>query len=617
MRRRDRILPNVPIFHLLWGIPESFGGMTTVALQRASLLADADRRRLDVLTLSPDVSPRTRQRELYLEGLISRRIRIRNLWDELRHASDHALGRMSAGAPAGNHSDRERTPTAGHTDHVVADENGRELQVARFRTNGTLLLTDRQDVTAPGNRGGRRLTLYSRRGRAIGQWSSATSFYHAWLRFVTGANESVIICDSAFAGGLMHSFTSPRGSLIQVIHSHHHDKKNNALGKLAAGKLPILKNADRYDLVAVLTERQRRHLLDENIASENIVAIPNPFHGVIGTAAETRRRERGIIVSRLSGIKRLDHAILALASSTSPTVPTLDIYGDGKKRKPLKRYIADLDVEERVRLHGHDPDARSHFARSSFSLLTSRTEGQSLMIVESMANGCIPIAYDIDYGPSDIITDGVDGFLVPAGRPDDLARALDTFLDMDEERVADMRAAALESAKRFSSENISTKWADALHRVVGARSNDHSQTHTKVSSHLIEVGIDRDHVAFSVQLDGLGPESIAWAKFALVGRGKSGYMRLPLQVAAREHGVMLRGEMAIDQLALGPSGVLDLFVDARINETRVRTRVGAGTVTEPSPIGIDNLELYATTRGNASIHRPADTSPPTSDGQPR
>lgn len=601
MRRRERILPDVPIFHLLWGIPESFGGMTTVALQRASLLADADRRHLDVLTLSPDLSSRTRQRELYLEGLISRRIRIRNLWDELSHTSDHALGRMSAGAPAGNHSDRERTPTAGHTDHVVADENGRELQVARFRTNGTLLLTDRQDVTASGNRGGRRLTLYSRSGRAIGQWSSATSFYHAWLRFVTGANESVIICDSAFAGGLMHSFTSPRGSLIQVIHSHHHDKKNNALGKLAAGKLPILKNADRYDLVAVLTERQRRHLLDENIASENIVAIPNPFHGVIGTAAETRRRERGIIVSRLSGIKRLDHAILALASSTSPIVPTLDIYGDGKQRKPLERYIADLDVEERVRLHGHDPDARNHFARSSFSLLTSRTEGQSLMIVESMASGCIPIAYDIDYGPSDIITDGVDGFLVPAGRPDDLARAIDTFLDMDEERIVAMRGAALETSKRFSADTIAAKWADALHRVVGASSVERTEASAMVSAHLVEVSTVDDRLIFSVRVDGLGPGAMAWAKLALVGRRSSGYMRLPMQMSSQEHSVLLRGELVIDRLVLGSSGVLDLFLDVRVDDARTRTRLEAGGHPDPMPIG--DLQVYATKHGNASIRR--------------
>ncbi|WP_179207067.1 glycosyltransferase [Brevibacterium yomogidense] len=399
----------------------------------------------------------------------------------------------------------------------------------------------------------------------------------------------------------MHSFTSPRGSLIQVIHSHHHDKKNNALGKLAAGKLPILKNADRYDLVAVLTERQRRHLLDENIASENIVAIPNPFHGVIGTAAETRRRERGIIVSRLSGIKRLDHAILALASSTSPIVPTLDIYGDGKQRKPLERYIADLDVEERVRLHGHDPDARSHFARSSFSLLTSRTEGQSLMLVESMANGCIPIAYDIDYGPSDIITDGVDGFLVPAGRPDDLARALDTFLDMDEEGVAAMRGAALETSKRFSADTIAAKWADALHRVVSASSVERTEASAMVSALLVEVSTVDDRLIFSVRVDGLGPGAMAWAKLALVGRRSSGYMRLPMQVSSQEHSVLLRGELAIDRLVLGSSGVLDLFLDVRIDDARTRTRLEAGNHPEPVPVG--DLEVYATKHGNASIRR--------------
>src|SRR5690625_7600499 len=100
MRRRGRLLPDVPVHHLLWGIPASFGGMTTVALQRASLLADLDRRRMDVLTLSPDLAPRARRRELYLDGLISRRVRIRNLWAELRRAADSALVRLSAGAPA-------------------------------------------------------------------------------------------------------------------------------------------------------------------------------------------------------------------------------------------------------------------------------------------------------------------------------------------------------------------------------------------------------------------------------------------------------------------------------------------------------------------------------------
>ncbi|SMY13170.1 poly(glycerol-phosphate) alpha-glucosyltransferase [Brevibacterium jeotgali] len=610
MRRRQRILPDVPIFHLLWEIPESFGGMTTVALRRASLLADADKRRLDVLTLSPDLSPRRRQRELSRDGLISRRVRIRNLWEELRRSSDSALARMSEGSPASSHSDHERTPTTGRTDYVLTGDDERAIQVARFRSDGTLLLTDRHDVTRPGQRGGRRLTLYASGGEAIGQWSSATSFYHAWLRCVIGTEQSVIICDSAFVGGLMHAFRSPHGSLIQVIHSHHHapessDTESSALGpptpgNLAPGKLPILTNADRYDLVAVLTERQKQHLLDEDIGSDNLVAIPNPFHGRASTAARTRPRGRGIVASRLSGIKRLDHAIRALASSTS-TTSTLDIYGDGEERDSLADCITDLDLDGRVRLHGHDPHARRHFARSSFSLLTSRAEGQSLTIVESMASGCIPLAYDIDYGPSDIITDGVDGFLVPAGRPDALARAIDTFLALDEQQVAQMRKAALETSQRFLADTIAAKWADALHRVVSASPVEDPAGNARISAHLVDVSPVDERVIFTVRVDDLSPGAMAWAKLALVERHGSGYLRLPMQVSSQEHTVLLHGELAIDRLVAGSFGVLDVFLDLRVDDARTRTRLEAGDRPEPAPIG--DLEVYATKHGNASIRR--------------
>ena len=621
MRRRGRLLPDVPVHHLLWGIPASFGGMTTVALQRASLLADLDRRRMDVLTLSPDLAPRARRRELYLDGLISRRVRIRNLWAELRRAADSALARLSDGAPASTHEDHERTPSTGHVDHVRADEDGRELQVARFRDDGSLLLTDRQDVTTPRTRGGRRRTLYARSREALGQWSSATAFYHAWLRSVVGDEHAAIICDSAFVGGLMQSFSSPHASLIQVIHSHHHDADNGTLGSLASGKLPILKNADAYDLLAVLTERQKKDLLEEDIASDNIVAIPNPFHGRVSTAAGPRTRERGIVVSRLSGIKRIDHAIRAISSSTASTSPTLDIYGDGQERERLEECIAGLDLGDRVRLHGHDSRARTRFAQFSFSLLTSRTEGQSLMLVESMAGGCIPIAYDIDYGPSDIITDGVDGLLVPAEDPEALTQAIDRFLAMDEARVADMRDAAIDASKRFSADGIAAQWAQAIQRVVGLESGDRSAddhdgadrsaARGSVSARLVDVGLVGDRVAFSAQLDGADRGAMAWAKLALIGRRGRGYKRLPLQVSGEDHRPVLTAELPIEQLVVEDAGALDLFVDARISGLPVRVRLAAGTCVDPVPLG--DLEHYATVRGNASIRRAADTTSPARD----
>ncbi|WP_200914854.1 glycosyltransferase [Arthrobacter sp. Leaf234] len=42
---------------------------------------------------------------------------------------------------------------------------------------------------------------------------------------------------------------------------------------------------------------------------------------------------------------------------------------------------------------------------ASFTLLTSTTEGLPLVLLEAMSGGCLPIAYDIPYGPADLIED--------------------------------------------------------------------------------------------------------------------------------------------------------------------------------------------------------------------
>ena len=64
-------------------------------------------------------------------------------------------------------------------------------------------------------------------------------------------------------------------------------------------------------------------------------------------------------------------------------------------------------------LRGYSDDAWKEFDKASFSLLTSSNEAFGLVLVESMGHGCIPISYDMPYGPAEIITHGVDGFLVP------------------------------------------------------------------------------------------------------------------------------------------------------------------------------------------------------------
>src|SRR5699024_9408056 len=145
------------------------------------------------------------------------------------------------------------------------------------------------------------------------------------------------------------------------------------------------------------------------------------------------------------------------ANAELDTPLTLEIFGEGEDRGRLEEVIDDIKAST-VTLKGYDPEAARAFAKSSFSLLTSRSESFSLVLVESMARGCIPIAYDVRYGPSSIITNGVDGFLVEPGDTDGLVKALMKIQQMGSRHLGRMRRNAKRRAKDFSDTAIVSKW---------------------------------------------------------------------------------------------------------------------------------------------------------------
>ena len=99
---------------------------------------------------------------------------------------------------------------------------------------------------------------------------------------------------------------------------------------------------------------------------------------------------------------------------------------------------------------------------ASFLLATGSSEGFPLVLVEAMAAGCVPIAADVRYGPSDAIRNGVDGLLVPAGDVAALADAIRRFVlspHGDRER---MRRAARRATRAYRDGPIVRRWAREL-----------------------------------------------------------------------------------------------------------------------------------------------------------
>lgn len=89
-------------------------------------------------------------------------------------------------------------------------------------------------------------------------------------------------------------------------------------------------------------------------------------------------------------------------------------------------------------------------------------EGFPNVLGEAMACGLPAVSFDCETGPSDIIREGVNGFLVPpAAGVEGLSRAMETLMQ-DENKRQCMGRAAVDERQRFAPEHIMAEWDEAL-----------------------------------------------------------------------------------------------------------------------------------------------------------
>ena len=140
----------------------------------------------------------------------------------------------------------------------------------------------------------------------------------------------------------------------------------------------------------------------------------------------------------------------------------LDIYGEGELKDYYQKIIDDLNINMII----HHPEATilQRYCESSMLLLTSVYEPFGLVMPEAMSCGLPVVAFDCPYGPADIITDGVDGFLV---KNRDINEFADRVCQLIEDKELRMRMgqAAIKSAQRYRADLIMPKWKDLFEQL--------------------------------------------------------------------------------------------------------------------------------------------------------
>jgi glycosyltransferase involved in cell wall biosynthesis len=131
---------------------------------------------------------------------------------------------------------------------------------------------------------------------------------------------------------------------------------------------------------------------------------------------------RVIAVGRLRPPKDFGTLLTALAH-LPPDSFAASIVGDGPLRGALAAQIAKLGLEGRVRLEGERREVAELLADSDVFVLSSRSEGLPVSVVEAMAAG-LPVVSSAVGGVAELVVHGQTGLLVPPGDADALAAAL-------------------------------------------------------------------------------------------------------------------------------------------------------------------------------------------------
>ncbi len=217
----------------------------------------------------------------------------------------------------------------------------------------------------------------------------------------------------------------------------------------------------RLDNIVVLTESDRMAFAS-NLSLDSGV-IYNPLTLRASGQASSQRRKFLSVGRFTPGHKGFDILLKAFAQfAARESRWTLEIVGEGVEEVAMRELAATLGVTDRVKFCRFTPDIQRHYAGASVYVLSSRWEGQPLVLVEAMAHGLPVIASDIPVCRELLSGKGV-GMMFSTGDAQDLASCMERMAAATDWEA--MSSRSLDLSTRFSIGETVARWEELMRSV--------------------------------------------------------------------------------------------------------------------------------------------------------
>lgn len=206
-----------------------------------------------------------------------------------------------------------------------------------------------------------------------------------------------------------------------------------------------------------------REIYAKMIHNSNIEVIGNPIQQ-LSLSAAIEKENIVLSVGRLIPSKHHDLLIDIFLACYQPGWKMVIAGGDvaySNIYSKLKEKVVALNAEGKIELTGNTNNVADYYQKSKIFAFTSSSEGFPNVIGEAMAAGLPVIAFDCVAGPSDMIEDGQNGFLITLFDEKAFAEKLSMLMNNEQMRK-EMGSLAIQSIQQFSPELIGKKYNDFL-----------------------------------------------------------------------------------------------------------------------------------------------------------
>ena len=164
------------------------------------------------------------------------------------------------------------------------------------------------------------------------------------------------------------------------------------------------------------------------VAQQASVSINDDWWNATGPGRQIFRIVTAGRLNREKGFHLLVDAVAQLRSLNPSVDFRLAILGEGDGRQALETQVAELLLQDTVRLPGFRSEAPAWYKSADLFVLPSFFEGMPNVLLESMACDTAVLSTDCPSGPAEILDSGRFGVLCPTGDVNALAAEIEKFV---------------------------------------------------------------------------------------------------------------------------------------------------------------------------------------------